>query len=267
MRTNDPSLLLVTSLLLLAACKGPAEPTGPAHSSVHNGGEGFEVVGVVTDERGAPMAGATVTLSHWFGQTVLWPSTRTDASGSYRISSTGTRVGDRFVARAQVVADGFEEYWRSIARDVGSTSSTFTENFRLDRITRITAGESTVLAVRPDVGECRGWVAPVCPPVRVAVPMQGWLSIEVQPLGHSVMAFNPPGHSGELPPVEVCCVDGNEVYGNPITVSVTSGPDVEVRVGVRRDFATTLNFQVKTSFDRQEGFATHVAAPRNLAVR
>jgi hypothetical protein len=110
---------------------------------------------------------------------VQWPSALTDASGSYKIGFAANPLGNAFVARAQAVADGYEEYWRGIIRSTGTTS--FIENFRLDRITRIAAGESIVLSVPPDVGECRGWVAEVCPPVRVTVPTQGRLSIEVHP--------------------------------------------------------------------------------------
>ena len=89
----------------------------------------------------------------------------------------------------------------------------------------------------------------MCPSVRIAILAQGRLSIEVQPVGHSSIAVNPAGHSGDLPPVEVCCVNGNEEYGNPITVLVTPGPDMEVKVGVRRDFTTTLTFLMKTSLE------------------
>ena len=96
-----------------------------------------------------------------------------------------------------------------------------------------------MLSVPPDVGECRGWVAELCPPVRVTVPTQGRLSIEVHPVGHS----------GELPPVEVCCVNGDEQSGNPITIPVAPGPELEVRVGLRRGFATTQSFLVKTTLE------------------
>ena len=220
-------------LIFAASCHG-GSPTSP---SLVAPGELFEVAGVVTDERGTPMAGATVTMGHMSGGTHHWPSVLTDASGSYKISFTAT--AGVFVARAQVVAEGYEEYWRSITRSTGAT--TFIENFRLDRIIRVTAGKSIVLTVPPDVGECIGWVAQVCPIVRVTVPSQGHLTIEVDPIGQSA----------ELPPIEVCCVDGNERYGNPITVPVSSERELEVKVGLRRGFATTLSFRVKTSFDHE----------------
>ena len=85
----------------------------------------FNVAGVVTDERGAPMAGAVVTMAHWVGGHVEFPSVSTDATGGYAISFTANPLGSSFVARAQVVAEGYEEYWRSL---MGTGGTTFTEN-------------------------------------------------------------------------------------------------------------------------------------------
>ena len=242
MRTRTRTVTLVMPLLMLAACdgRGPTQPIAPslaAGPSRPINGEAFDVAGVVTDERGMPMRGATVTMAHWLGGVVQRPSALTDASGSYKVSINANPLGSGFVAQAQVVAEGYEEYWRSLKRSTGTTS--FIENFRLERITRIAAGESTVLSVPPDVGDCRGWVAEVCPTVRVTVPARGRLSIEVSPVGNS----------GERPPVEICCVDGNEQGGNPITVPVAPGPELEVKVGLRRGFAAPPSFLVKTSLE------------------
>jgi hypothetical protein len=233
--------VVLVPLIVLTACGGggstqPTAVTQPMPPSRPINGETFEVAGVVTDERGTPMAGATVTMGLWSAGFPHWPSVLTDATGSYKVNFTATPSGSGFVARAQVVAEGYEEYWRSL-RSAGGT--TFIENFRLDRIIRVIAGNSIVLAVPPDVGECRGWVAEVCPIVRVTVPSQGHLTIEVDPIGQSA----------ELPPVEVCCVDGNERYGNPITVPISSERELDVKVGLRRGVTTTLSFRLKTSFD------------------
>lgn len=228
---------LLLPVLLLSGCAGggPVQPTPPSQPVASNG-QTFEVAGVVTDEHGTPMPGATVTMGYWLGGGLKWLSARTDTSGGYRISFEANPLSNGFVARAQVAADGYEEYWRSI-RMTGAAS--FAENFRLGRITRIAAGESTVLTVPSDVGECRGWVAEVCPQVLVMIPRQGRLSIEVTPVDDGA----------ERPPVEVCCVDGNERYGNPMTVPVMPGPDVDVKIGLQRDFGGSRSFLVKTSLD------------------
>ena len=52
----------------------------------------------------------------------------------------------------------------------------------------------------------------------------------------------------EKPPVEVCCVDGDERIANPITVPVTAGMEIEVKVGMQRGFTTVKSFLVKTAF-------------------
>ena len=239
MNTFHRKALLVLLPLVLPACdgRGPTQATRPTAASQSIYGENFEAAGVVTDEHGRPMAGATVTMGSWLGGLLQRPSGLTDPTGHYQISFTATPQGNGFVARAQVVAEGYEEYWRSITRSTGGTK--FMEDFRLDRVIHVIAGNSIVLAVPPDIGECRGWVAELCPIVRVTVPSQGHLMVAVDPIGQSA----------ELPPVEVCCVDGNERYGNPITLPVSSEGELEVKVGLRRGLVTTLSFEVKTSFE------------------
>jgi len=208
------------------------QPTAPSRPIA-----AFDVAGVVLNEQGRPMAGAVVTMASWLGDHTQWPSATTDAKGSYAMSFTASTLGSGFVARAQVVADGYEEYWRNISSLTGTT--TFIQNFRLDRIVRVTAGDSVVLNVPTDVGECRGWVAPVCPVVRVKVPTQGRLTVVVEPIAQS----------GALPPVEVCCANGDEQYGNPIALPASAGSELEVRVGLQPGFAAPLSFLVKTSME------------------
>src|SRR5687767_7133163 len=103
--------LFVMALLAAAGCDGPtpteptlieprqtpsAQPGPPAPVS------SFEVTGIVTGERGAPMPGAVVTVAHYQGrETVHWPRVSTDASGHYRIDITASTAGNGFVARVQ----------------------------------------------------------------------------------------------------------------------------------------------------------------------
>jgi hypothetical protein len=236
-RTSDLTVLLISGIALVGCDgRGPTQPT-TAKQSRSITGETFEVTGIVTDERGVPLPGAVVTMGAWRGGVVEWPSVLTDGSGRYRVSFSASPMPDGFVARAQVVAAEYDEYWRSLRRDAGAT--TFVENFSLSRIVRLTAGESIAFSVPPDVGECRGWVAEVCPFVYVSVPAAGSLTIE------TVAADAPES----MPPVEVCCVGGSERYGNPITIPVAPGPDLEVKVGLRRGFSTTQTFLVKTTLE------------------
>ena len=181
------------------------------------------------------MRGAVVTVAHYSGgEAVHWPTVSTDASGNYRIGITASPLSNGWVARVQVAADGYEEYWRSVKVGAGTQ---FLENFRLYRLTRVAAGDSTVLMVPPDLGECRGWLASVCGVVRITIPKAGRLTVEA--VSDDTMT--------ERPPLEVW---GNEeVYGNRLTVSVAPGPELELLIGLGQGVSTTRSFKVKTSFE------------------
>jgi len=183
------------------------------------------------------MRGAVVTVAHYMGgEAVHWPTVSTDASGNYRIAFTARQLGSGWVARVQVAADGYEEYWRNL-QVAGGTQ--FLENFRLYRLTRIAAGDSTVLIVPPDLGECRGWIAGVCAVVRITIPKTGRLTIEA--VSDDTMT--------ERPQLEVCCESGDEAYGNPLTMSVAPGPELELSIGLGQGISTTRSVKVRTSFE------------------
>src|SRR4029079_1451563 len=110
------SVVAVALVIVAAGCKGggPTTPTGtPASSS----GETFEVSGVVTNEQGVPVAGAAVTMAYWLSGRIGRPSVLTDASGGYAIkfsSNPWMSTNGRGAARAEVVADGYDWYWRTV---------------------------------------------------------------------------------------------------------------------------------------------------------
>lgn len=216
------AMLLAIAMLattLAAACRGggPMTPTGtPAPSS----GETFEVSGVVTDDQGAPVAGAAVTMAYWLAGRIGRPSVLTDASGGYAItfsSNPWMSTNGRGAARAEVVAAGYDWYWRTVV----ASSSPIVESFRLHRIKRITAGDSIVVSVTPENGECLGWLYGPCGRVSVAALADGRLTIEGDLMEEHA----------SLPELQVCCVSGNERYGNPVTIPVTAGTEVDVEVG------------------------------------
>ena len=96
-----------------------------------------------------------------------------------------------------------------------------------------------MLSVPPVVlGECIGWLPGACPYVWVSVPRDGNLRIEVMPRDGS----------GAMPPVEVCCVGGDEQQGNPITVPVAGGVELVVKVSIRQGTAVQ-SFLVKTAYE------------------
>jgi hypothetical protein len=177
-------------------------------------------------------------MAHYAGEHVNWPSVPTDASGSYRIGFTTIPLTNGFVARVQVVADGYEEHWRSLRAVNGAT--TWVENFSLYRRTRMTAGESIVLTVPPDLGECRGWVAASCAVVRIATATAGRLTLDV---------VSNDGAS-ERPTLEICCESGDEVYGNPVVVTVAAGAESVLFIAVGNGLSPRRSFIVKTTLER-----------------
>ena len=117
----------------------------------------FEITGLVTDEQGAPVVGAK--LSIWAttratgcaGRFLCGPMMPGGTRSRFRLIHRGVQEGS---ARAEVVAEGHDQFRRSIYDPVRHR----VENFRLRRIRRIAAGETMVLAVSVDNGDCHGWL-------------------------------------------------------------------------------------------------------------
>ena len=82
-------------------------------------------------------------------------------------------------------------------------------------------------------------MAGVCGVVRITIPKAGRLTIEA--VSDDTMT--------ERPRLEVCCESGNEVWGNPVTLNVAPGPELELLIGLGQGVSTTRSFKVKTSFE------------------
>ena len=101
------SAALLVLLLAAAGCGGggPVTPTRPSES--------FSATGIVTDDQGAPVGGATVTIRHWLGGMISAPSVVTDASGRYTIGFNADTAGTTGM-RAEIVDVAYERYQRAI---------------------------------------------------------------------------------------------------------------------------------------------------------
>ena len=193
----------------------PSTPTPPPTN-----GETFSVTGIVTDDQGVPIAGARVTMSHYLGGRSYRPTVLTDASGHYAIAFTSnpwTNTSGRGAARAEIVAENYDWYWRNVL----ATGPQLVENFRLHHLKRIAAGDSIVVSVTPENGDCTGWQYGPCGRLRVTVAADGNLTVE------AVLTQE----SAALPQLEVCCLNGNEQYGNPVTLRVAAGTEMWVEIG------------------------------------
>jgi hypothetical protein len=234
-------------LVLGAAGCGGGGPTTPTSRS---NGESFAVTGIVADENGAPVGAATVTMRYWLGGQINSPSVLTDASGRYTIGFTSNpwMIGSsgRGAAQAEIFDVAYERYQRTVM----ATNSSLVENFRLHGIQLIAAGDSLMLSIAPDDGECPDDASGPCRIVRVAAPTDGKMTVEA-------LSIQP---GPEQPQVEVCCVSGNERYGNPVTIPVTAGTATykppsgtsanayyEVQIGLSRGITTIQSLLLKTS--------------------
>jgi hypothetical protein len=227
------SVVAMVLVVVAAGCNGggPITPTGTSRP-----GEAFEVTGVVTDDQAVPVGGAYVTMATAQAR----PSVMTDASGTYKIDLKATPwvnpgTGQSFLARAEILADGYDEYWRTI-----DAARPLVQNFRLHRIERIRVGDSIVLSVTPDSGDCHVEFYGPCGRIRVSAPATGNLRVEAVPTQEGTV----------LPQLEVCCVAGNERYGNPVTIRMTAGTELRVEVGqASPGFVASESVIVKTSFE------------------
>ncbi len=229
------SIVLLATLGCTSGCKGsPTRPTGgavpatsvsspstqPSPPIVPKDAETFHVSGRVTDEQGRPMIATTVTMRYWVAGRIGVSTALTDASGTYAVTFSSNPWGNadgRGAARAEIMPEGFDWYYRTVM----ATGPDPVENFRLHRIRRFTPGESIEIPVARDEGDCLGWLYGPCGRARVVAPADGNLTIEAVPLDGGAA----------LPQIEACCFDGNERYGNPVTLPVHAGSETWVEVG------------------------------------
>jgi hypothetical protein len=246
------ALLIVAfmGVISVAACHRdtPTGPTGftashpptPKTDPPRPGDETFAVSGIVTDDTGSPIAGAAVTMRYWYHGFISPLTVATDTSGRYATieftSTPWTSSEGRGAARAEIVVEGFDWFQRT----VWATGPQLVENFRLQRIKRIAPGESVVVGVSREHGDCLGWLYNPCGRLRVASPDAGTLTLEA-----SVVAGD-----GDSPALEVCCDNGNEAYGNNrVSLHVKAGSEMWVEVGQgKANLVTTQSVLVNTSF-------------------
>jgi len=194
------------------------------------------LTGQVTDSiTASPISGATVSINGRY---------RTTTNGSGRYSLTGLLDAGRNGDFTYVSANNYTSDYRYIR----GTS----QNVQLYRITRITAGDSTIVSVAPDDTLCVNNVQDtlgvgqdyVCRSVRVVAPANGVMTLEAL----STQAGARPGLEVETVGVSPCC---SERVGNPVSIPVTAGTEVVANVEMVYGSAATQSFVLNTSIGRQ----------------
>jgi hypothetical protein len=146
MRATRSLAFAVMATTLVASCTGGGVTT-PTATSGPSSGETFNVTGIVADEHGAPVSAAANDGA------LVERSDRDAVSANRWVRHLYDRIHGNSMdeheqggaARAEVVVNGFDWYWRTVP----ATSPRLVENFRVHRIKRITAGESIVLVSTP----------------------------------------------------------------------------------------------------------------------
>ena len=183
--------------------------------------------------------GATVTIQPWVYGVYGVPSVSgtTDGRGLYRIDFDANRDAVGGVGFVRGESSGHDpSYYYLIPASIQNAS----QNLRLYRIKRITAGESTVLTIRPGDTSCGDNDQFVCRTVHIVAPTGGTMTIEAVPTPSAVNAgLEIMGRSSAYR----CC-------SLTASIPVTAGTEVVANIG--RWWTSTANqsFVLNTSVVR-----------------
>lgn len=208
-------------------------------------GAAYEVTGMVIDEDGRPLASAAVAfdfVSPDNPSRFAQPQVRTDAAGYYLISFTaapGAYAGSVAFTRAN--KDGYEADNRWFRAE---TDGSHTLNFHLYRSRRLTAGETTTVAIAPDDSICfnnfhdfPGLGDYICRTVRIMAPIDGVMTIE------AISVAN-----GTHPSLTVETVNASVwPLENPTSIPVSAGTEVMVNIEMPADSSTRESFMLTTA--------------------
>jgi hypothetical protein len=211
-------------------------------------GAAYEVTGMVIDEDGRPLAGAAVAFDFVspdnpsrFAQLQV----RTDAAGYYRINFTAAPAGYAgSVAFARANKDGYEADNRWFRAE---TYGSHILNFHLYRSRRLTAGETTTVAIAPDDSICFNnfhdspGLGPdyICRTVRIMAPIDGVMTIE------AISDAN-----GIHPSLTVETVNASASvwrFENPTSIPVSAGTEVMANIELPARSSTRESFTLKTA--------------------
>jgi hypothetical protein len=155
------------------------------------------LTGNATDDDGAPVVGATVSVTVETGDSHQFPSfsTVTDGRGFYTV----TFDAPAGVGYVQADSPGHDHFIGYLNFTSGSrTSQDISENLHIYQIKRITAGDSTLVTVVPGDSYCAdsAYELALCRTVHVVVPIAGQLSMTCP--GLTMLSWPPFMPAGEI---------------------------------------------------------------------
>jgi hypothetical protein len=255
-RTLAAGLTLAVFLAGSGACdSNPAGPsilppptTSPAPGLVL---APFHVSGVVTDEDDRPLSNALVVINRYTlikdGKAVTpvtWSETRTDAQGRYQMDIEAVRDAFHKPWLSNIVGFGFARVdTREYPDDfqfLTSATSTVVRNFRLNRFVQLAADDSATVTFRPDDSVCRDdFQATLCRTLRITVPADGTLTVNVAPLHGAATAY-----VSVLADTDVACPCASATVSYPMKAGEVS----LVAISIPPGFLQTRSYAVTTVF-------------------
>jgi hypothetical protein len=214
------------------APSAPVTPVPPATSTFH-------VTGVVTEDDGTPLAGATVTIQPFVYSIptsgIPSVSSTTDRSGAYRMEFEANRNWADRVGYVQAESAGHDTASYDILS--GPLSQNASQNLHVYRIRRITAGESTVLTVAPGDAACGDSDQFVCRTVHIMAPANGTMTLEAVPTSPAVDAgLETVGRNSPYR----CCEP-------TASIRVTAGAEIFANIGMSATSTASQSFVLRTS--------------------
>jgi len=234
-RRSCLTLLVISTV----ACGSQGSPTPPSPvtsmaTPIQVSTSSFHLTGIVTDDDGGPVTGATVTVQPWvYGVNVSPVSGMTDGTGFYRIDFDAGRDAAGGVGFVKGESSGHDPSYYYL-RPTGQNAS---QNLHLYRIIRITAGESTVVTVLPGDTLCGDNDQFVCRTLHVAVPSSGTLTIAAVP---NSLATNDGLEISGFGQIYQCC-------SLAVTIPLTGRTEVVLNVGEWWTSTVSESFVVNTS--------------------
>jgi hypothetical protein len=225
---------VVLLLTLASACSGKAASPTAASTPGAAPTSTFHVTGIVSEDEGNPVPGATVTILN------PTASGMTDGSGFYSldIKSTGTIGAGGIVGWVKAESAGHDSSYNCLIPASGSQN--IVQNLHVYRIKRITVGESTFLTVVRGDTACGDNDEFICRTVHIVAATDGLMTIEAAP--------TPSGANAGLEIVgqgstyRCCSLTAN--------VPVAAGIEVIANIGMLWTSTASQSFVVNTSLAR-----------------
>lgn len=248
----------VLIVALVSACNGPSTPTptpppppgGPSPTLVR-----YQVSGIVTDETGSPIAGASVSVDYSRGGEFsspssfcphfCWLSTVTNDGGYYEVvfePGLGPVFGANGAGLIHTWRDG---YWTNIQL-LPRGAPDIVRNLPLRRVRTLSAGQSTTVSIEPESSLCsdlEDWfiLTSRCENVEILVDKAGTLTVDARAMeaggGVPVVFF---ATSGEY-------TRGQERQPGTVSVGVRAGNRYRIFVGIPSGIVAAQRYEVSTS--------------------